>query len=703
MRTFLLLAMLARLALPLAAQTDSPLNCTATAVPALIRIEGLAERVGDIVLNCSGGIPNGRVRGDFRVISFAGNITNKRNLDTGVMDAVITVDVGSGPTSTGATALYRANNQFDFAAMDFQLGPAGTATFRITNVRVVPPQQPETPFRLALATNGPSAIRVDNSPLTVAIASRGLLASYSSTFVCTRSPLPELITYHSFLDAGVRFASLRFTEGSSQAFARRETPSDQGTRLVVRLGGLPAGSRIFVPDAVAGSTADIPTAAGDLGLNPHAGRYTSTPAGQMLLVRILNPDAAGAGGTLAFTPIPGTTSFGVVSEVPVNSGEAFVVYEVADSNPASVETLQFPVFLGLEERPTGGFAQATLMAGFGPISTDALPSQSPVPRFQAITPPPDCQALGDCNSGIFPRLGVEGEALNFNPLIGQFPQVRYIQIRNDGGGLLNWTASVTYTHGSGWLTLDPAAGVGNSTLRIDANAAGLTPGIYEAALRISGGPLAGAVTLPVRMEARLPGTNPQLPPEIHRYTNGATFAQEPLAPGSIGTAFGARFSGESIALTINGSPARILFANDTQINFEVPPGLPVSGSVLTHVTVDSRNSPSRLLPLAPVSPGIFSNAILNQDYSVNGPANPAPAGTVVQIFATGIAHAADPITVRIHDYTVTPLYAGPAPGFIGLDQVNAQVPPELQPVTSTVRVCAGAVCSPERPITTRLP
>ena len=55
--------------------------------------------------------------------------------------------------------------------------------------------------------------------------------------------------------------------------------------------------------------------------------------------------------------------------------------------------------------------------------------------------------------------------------------------------------------------------------------------------------------------------------------------------------------------------------------------------------------------------------------------------------------------MKIHDYTVTPLYAGTAPGFIGLQQVNAEVPQTLQSITTELSVCWGQVCSPARAIT----
>ena len=684
------------------AQSFSPLNCVASAVPALVRLEGLAERVGDIVLNCTGGTPNGLVSGGLTVFSFGGNITNKLNPNTNNLDAQLTVDTGTGERSTGATTPILANNSFAFAGMNFNLGPAGAANFRITNVRVVPPQAPEQRFQLALATNGPSNITVSNNTPTVGIATRGLLASYSSAFICTVSGIPSEPNFTKLLTSGTRFASLRFTEGFPESFIKRFPLADHGTRIFVRFSGFPAGARLLIPEALAGSSATIPTAAGDLGLTPNGGRYNMN-SGQLLLSRVINTDSNGAGGSLVFTPGASTSDLNTVSEVPLSSGAGVAVYEVIDANPTALESVQLPVFLGLEQRPAGGSVTASVAASFGPISTDPTPSANPVPRFQFLNPPSDCQALGDCNSAIFPKLTVNSDALVFTPLIGEFPQTRFIRIRNDGGGLLNWAASIQYKTGSGWLTVDPPSGIGNATIRLDATANRLAVGTYEATITIDAGPIAGSVTAPVRMEARQIGPTPNLPPEITSIAHAGTFERAPLAPGTIATAFGNRLKGDKVDLQVSGIPARIFFVNDTQINFEVPAGLPTTGIVNAFVTVDTRNSPARALTLASASPGIFPNAILNQDNSVNAAANPAAAGSIVQVFLTGLPSSGAPITVKIHDYTVTPNFAATAPGFIGLQQVNAEVPATLQSITSDLSICWGAVCSPTRPITIRQP
>jgi uncharacterized protein (TIGR03437 family) len=319
-----------------------------------------------------------------------------------------------------------------------------------------------------------------------------------------------------------------------------------------------------------------------------------------------------------------------------------------------------------------------------------------VPRYQALVPPPDCQALGDCNSGLFPRLGVEADSLTaFQVLIGQFPQSRFIRVNNIGGGVLNWGASIQYRDGNGWLSLDPAAGTGNGTIRVDATAAGLQPGTYEATVTVDAG-FAGRVALPVRMEARN-FTVPVLPPAITRVTHGATFDVVPLRPGTLATIFGVRLKGTAVAVTVAGAAARILFSGDTQINFEVPPGLPQSGTVPLLVLVDGMVSPAYTLTLAAASPGIFPGAVLNQDYSPNTPQTPARVGSVVQVFLTGLAPGA--LRVKLHDrFYDNPLYAGPAPGFIGLQQVNVAVDPDFPTMTTEIVICNGAICSDARPI-----
>jgi uncharacterized protein (TIGR03437 family) len=76
---------------------------------------------------------------------------------------------------------------------------------------------------------------------------------------------------------------------------------------------------------------------------------------------------------------------------------------------------------------------------------------------------------------------------------------------------------------------------------------------------------------------------------------------------------------------------------------------------------------------------LFSVA-LNPDGSVNGTGNAALRESVVTFYATGIGTDLSSLSATIGGYTAEILYAGTAPGFVGLDQLNVQVPGGFAPV-----------------------
>jgi adhesin/invasin len=126
-----------------------------------------------------------------------------------------------------------------------------------------------------------------------------------------------------------------------------------------------------------------------------------------------------------------------------------------------------------------------------------------------------------------------------------------------------------------------------------------------------------------------------------------------------------------------------------------------NGAVSNPVTVN----------VEPAAPGIFliggtRAAALNQDYSLNMPENPAATGSVVSIYFSGqgqVDHsvqtgAAAPDTFPINTLAPTSatvggqpanvLFCGLAPGFVGLAQVNVQIP-DIDPGEYSVRLTMG--------------
>src|SRR5581483_11089279 len=150
------------------------------------------------------------------------------------------------------------------------------------------------------------------------------------------------------------------TEGFASAFRAKASGEDSGTRFVVNYSGFPANAHIYIPDFVAGSDAATPTNGGDLGGSPAVGQYVPG-SGTLLLARVVGADSNGVGGI----PVPGPTGSSAakldsVTEVPLNSGAGYVVYEVVDSNPGAAENAQFPTFVGLSSVTTTTIAHETV-------------------------------------------------------------------------------------------------------------------------------------------------------------------------------------------------------------------------------------------------------------------------------------------------------------------------------------------------------
>src|SRR5213078_594880 len=128
--------------------------------------------------------------------------------------------------------------------------------------------------------------------------------------------------------AGTFFATTRLTEGFATAFLPKVPGDDSGTRFLLQFTGLPAGSRIFVPDYLAGSTAAVPTAGGDLGIPQSGGDYVPGSS-SMLLARVSGADGSGAGGTALGAPNGlGPIALNSATEIFLTGGNGYAVFEV---------------------------------------------------------------------------------------------------------------------------------------------------------------------------------------------------------------------------------------------------------------------------------------------------------------------------------------------------------------------------------------
>jgi uncharacterized protein (TIGR03437 family) len=149
-----------------------------------------------------------------------------------------------------------------------------------------------------------------------------------------------------------------------------------------------------------------------------------------------------------------------------------------------------------------------------------------------------------------------------------------------------------------------------------------------------------------------------------------------------------------IQVTIDGTPAPLLYVSDTQINVVAPLELLTNTATALQVFIGSATLPDFRVVVDQAIPQVFrlsdGSTAVNQDGTVNSKANPAKTGSIISIWATGIGFTSGvdgqmaTATQRfcdciIHDGSrnqdILPSYAGGAPGLVtGIVQINFQVP-----------------------------
>ncbi len=265
-----------------------------------------------------------------------------------------------------------------------------------------------------------------------------------------------------------------------------------------------------------------------------------------------------------------------------------------------------------------------------------------------------------------------------------------------------------------------------------------------------------AVTVTVkaqRAEPKLEGTtqltgnlqvNPN-PPVIATdgVLNAASFQlKAPIAPGSLVSIFGSKLAAEQrqaealplateMAGTIGliaGRPLPLLFTSDGQVNALIP--FDLTSGVTHQMLIQRQRSISLPEPvvIAPAQPAIFTKDLTGKGLAIavgvapDGtqylvePGSPLQEGHAVVLYCAGLgpvsppvpegaaapleplSYTSNPVTLTIGGQEAPVLFAGLAPGFAGLYQVNALVPAGVEkgPEVPVVLTLAG---QPSPPVT----
>jgi uncharacterized protein (TIGR03437 family) len=236
----------------------------------------------------------------------------------------------------------------------------------------------------------------------------------------------------------------------------------------------------------------------------------------------------------------------------------------------------------------------------------------------------------------------------------------------------------------------------------------------------------------------------ETPPQVFAggTVSDASYSAAPVTPGTLAAIFGMSFTDSTTALvasgypwpnqlggtsvTIGGEPVPLYVVTAGQLVAALPFDLPVNTSLPIVVTRNNAVSAPQPVSVIADQPGVFTLSesglgvgaieIFRPDGSYEGVAgngNSATAGDVVVIYCTGLggvnpravagypapvsplSQTIDPVTMTIGGVNVPVFFAGLAPGYAGLYQVNATIPGGIAPnATAPLVLTQGGQKSP---------
>jgi adhesin/invasin len=295
------------------------------------------------------------------------------------------------------------------------------------------------------------------------------------------------------------------------------------------------------------------------------------------------------------------------------------------------------------------------------------------------------------------------------------------------------TTQVATPTGGNWLKVSSSSAQTPGGVQVSVDITGLNKGIFNGSVLFTPSDSSiNSVAVPVTLLVACgQGGCTGLPATIQSVVNSASF-HPGGAPRAAMTIFGANLADGvyqatafplptqlgPTSVTVNGGVVPLYYVSPTQINFQMPSSAPPT-SVQVGVSngfSGLRIAQAQTTVLTAVQPGLYTAAgnraaALNQDLSVHTPATPVPAGSYIILYMTGggpispplpdgTAAPASPLSVLTGNVQVTiggksaqVTYAGAAPGFAGLSQLNVIVPAGLAAGDQAVFVSVNGVPS----------
>ena len=674
-------------------------------------------------------------------------------LAPGSYPSTITVTSGSQHQMVAVTltVVAAAPAEFSLSPAAVIVNAAAGSTTEITRVVEVPnagtgtlawtaTPDPGSPWLSVSPASGSSASGNVPATVTVQINPSGLAAgqylgniAFSSpgvapanvAVVLNLSALPDLISTVSLLEfrglAGSSFApqslpvttttgaAVSFTASASMTTgmnwlslggASGATPGS--IPVSVNTSGLAAGyyvAYISVESPGAGNTLLVPVVL-DLGSATLPGTLSAMPGGVLFTAPANVSTSVPLSQTIALTSDAGPFSWSAVA-LTSSGGTWLTVSPVSGSGngnitvTANLTGLQPGSYTGQVAIGATGTSNAGLIIPVTLVVSSGTTAATSENTLQPIQP------AGDFIANVGVPVALEASILSSTgtPVTGATVQVAFttgdapVLLTDVGGGTYTgvWTPLHAGPVSLIFTSLNSPAGVVTGVVLASTSAPAFTgAGVVNAA------PMVSKVPLGIGSIATMFGLNLAL--------NTATAATFPL-PLTLGGA----------SVTINGIAAPLFYASPLQINFFVPYEL--AGETTATILVSTATGVAEVsgVPITPESPGLFLTdaagdpAVVHMNGQPVSVASPAAGGEIVEIFATGLGPvsnapaddagaptnplAMDQITplVTIGGVNAKVLFAGLAPGFAGLNQIDVVVPTGLPSGPNALTIAVGAL------------
>ncbi|MBI4892389.1 MAG: hypothetical protein HY821_17325 [Acidobacteria bacterium] len=405
-KAFLLLAALVALTGIVSAQV-TPLSCTANAgVPPLARAEGVAEEVGQVIINCVGGQPTtlGAAIPTINVQIFLNTTVTSRLLSStsgtinseallmideplpgaqflasSIPNTTVVTGMGNGDYAASATRpnlfLGQQQGSNSIVWLNIPFDPPGTTrnrVLRIANVRAnanqlgVSTTLIPTAINMFISISGTGSLALTNPQLTVAYVQLGL--KFSASSATWNQCVPGTYSYN-----------IKFAENFGTAFRHK----DSGSVMQDIPGRIYNTESMFYGPALGSYSAIAGLATQGTQL---IARFSNVPANISISVPVYTATApaVSSGSDYAVTITNGASgsTTGTDGVVALTGGAGAAVFEVIASNPGAISTFTIPVSVTYKASPLPGLGTATVTGNYAPTTTVTTASYSaPVPRF----------------------------------------------------------------------------------------------------------------------------------------------------------------------------------------------------------------------------------------------------------------------------------------------------------------------------------